>query len=161
MDDPRANRVPCVQTSPPRSRRASSSSRTPAERDFLQELVDAPLAYTALLRRAESDERTTVLAACTFVLHADAKLCELQLLAVSSRHSRRGLGSLLLRSVERWLQASGAKHVVALAGLDTVEFWQKRGFSSEVTLEPEMWALLRDPFGSSTMLAKQLVGQHR
>ena len=82
-------------------------------------------------------------------------MAELQLLAVSSRHARRGLGTLLLAAVERWLVTEGVKCIVALAGLDTLGFWRKRGYSEEgVTLPPAWWALLRDPFGHSQMLAK-------
>ena len=127
------------------------------ERDFLQELVDAPMTRTALLQRRDGGERVTTIAACTFVLHeAPLWLCELQLLAVSGRHARRGLGTLLLRSVERWLTAEGVQCIVTLSGLDTVDFWRKRGYTDPVTLEPAQWAALRDPFGSSMMLAKVL-----
>lgn len=126
-------------------------------RDFLQELVDAPLSRTALLQKRDGDESAMAVGACTFVLHPPPLgLCELQLLAVSGRHARRGYGTLLLRSVEAWLLAAGAKSIVVLAGMDTVAFWQRRGFVDEVSLAPEAWALLRDPFGSSTMLAKNL-----
>ena len=127
------------------------------ERDFLQELVDAPMTRTALLQRRDGGERVTTIAACTFVLHeAPLWLCELQLLAVSGRHARRGVGTLLLRSVERWLAAEGVQCIVTLSGLDTVDFWRKRGYTDPVTLEPAQWAALRDPFGSSMMLAKVL-----
>ena len=127
------------------------------ERDFLQELVDAPMTRTALLQRRDGGERVTTIAACTFVLHeAPLWLCELQLLAVSGRHARRGMGTLLLRSVERWLTAEGVQCIVTLSGLDTVDFWRKRGYTDPVTLEPAQWAALRDPFGSSMMLAKVL-----
>ena len=129
------------------------------ERDFLQELVDAPMSRTALLQRVD-DRRVTTIAACTFVYHgAPLWLCELQLLAVSGRHARRGLGTLLLRSVERWLTAEGVQCIVTLSGLDTVNFWRKRGYTDPVTLEPAQWAALRDPFGSSMMLAKVLQRQ--
>ena len=130
------------------------------ERDFLQELVDAPMTRTALLQRRDGGERVTTIAACTFVLHeAPLWLCELQLLAVSGRHARRGMGTLLLRSVERWLTAEGVQCIVTLSGLDTVDFWRKRGYTDPVTLEPAQWAALRDPFGSSMMLAKVLQRQ--
>ena len=137
-----------------------------AERDFLRDLVEAELARTIVLTRGDAagtsactcDEDERVLAACTCVCHRAVGMCELQLLAVHRQHSRRGLGSLLLATVEQWLASEGVRCVVSLAGLDTVPFWQARGYSEDnVTLEPEWWALLRDPFGSSKILAKWLV----
>ena len=108
------------------------------------------LAKDAGLPRGER----AVLAACTFIHHPAEGLCELQLLAV--RHSRRGLGSALLRAVEAWLRTHGrVRCIVVLAGEDTLAFWGRHGYAAEhVTLRPEHWALLRDPFGSSHMLAK-------
>lgn len=139
----------------------SSSGQQGAERgrgstgqriDFLRDLVEASGARTAVLRRAEG----AVLASCTFVLHADAPgLCELQLLA--ARHSRRGLGSLLLGAVERWLRGAGVKCVVSLAGHDVLSFWNKLGYNEhDVEMEPSWWALLRDPFLQSRLLGKWL-----
>ena len=44
-----------------------------------------------------------------------------------------------------------------LAGEDTLDFWRRCGYTEDaLTLQPEMWALLRDPFGNSRMLAKWL-----
>ena len=45
--------------------------------------------------------------------------------------------------------------VVCLAGEDTVDFWGRHGYAAEhVTLRPEWWAMLADPFGGSHMVAK-------
>ena len=133
-----------------------------AEHDFLRGLLEAEGARTAVLRHGEGEggegDARALLAACTFVPHRAARLCELQLLAVSARHAKRGLGSALLAAVEGWLaDALGVHCVVALAGMDTVGFWRKRGYAEDaVTLEPEAWALLRDPFGHSQMMARWL-----
>ena len=150
---------------PPRRGRgragAASSSSTTAtkrgrERDFLHDLVfEAKGARTALLidETAQIAERA-VLAACTFVAHPAHQLCELQLLAV--RQSKRGNGSMLLRAVERWLRRDvGVRCIVVLAGEDVVEFWRRHGYEADsMELSPEKWALLRDPFGGSKMVAK-------
>ena len=121
------------------------------ERDFLHELVlEADGARTAVLRPAGGG---AMLAACTFVFHRREGLCELWLLAV--RQSRRGLGSCLLRALEGWMRDAGVRCVVCLAGEDTLDYWGRHGYAAEhVTLRPEWWALLRDPFGHSHMLAK-------
>ena len=111
-------------------------------------------------RVAGEGEEGEVLAACTFVLHAAGGLCELQLLATSRRYARRGLGTALLHAVERWLRdEGGVACVVALAGLDTVEFWRAKGYTDDVTLSPRRWSLLRDPFGNSRIMSKELGAQ--
>jgi GNAT superfamily N-acetyltransferase len=144
-----------------RRRQAAGPAHRRAKRerevDFLESLLQSDGARTAVLLGeaggATADDAPKVLAACTFVHHASAGLCEMMLLA--ARSSRRGLGSALLRAVERWLRAAGVRCVVTLAGEDTLEFWRKRGYEAEhVTLPPELWALLRDPFGQSRMVAK-------
>ena len=123
------------------------------ERDFLHELVfEADGARTAVLRPANG-AGDAMLAACTFVHHRAEGLCELWLLAV--RQSRRGLGSVLLGAVEAWMRDQGVRCVVCLAGEDTVDFWGRHGYAAEhVTLRPEWWAMLADPFGGSHMVAK-------
>ena len=148
--------------------------------DFLQLLVHGSGARTAVARRAGCAD--SLLAACTFIPHNGNDMCELQLLAVSRGHSGKGIGSCLLAHVEGWLQAQHATTCVALAGLDTVEFWRKRGYvelSGEPstaasanstrrggvrkdssprppTLSREQWSLLRDPFGQSQAMLKRL-----
>ena len=150
--------------------------------DFLQLLVHGTGARTAVARRVGGKEG--LLAACTFIPHeSDGRLCELQLLAVSRGHSGKGIGSCLLAHVESWLRAQGVRTCVALAGLDTVEFWRKRRYvevhggpgsgegkttkrrggakprgssASTATLTTQQWSLIRDPFGSSQAMLKTL-----
>ena len=161
----------------PPPKRAAAGRGKRGGYDFLLSIVEADRARTAVLRPAEgggggggggggegkrrpssgaSEGRAKPLAACTFVHHPDAHLAELHLLAVSGRHARRGLGSHLLKLVEAWLRDGGrVRCAVCLAGLDTLGFWRKHGYTEEaVELPPEQWALLRDPFGSSKLVAK-------
>ena len=64
---------------------------------------------------------------------------------------------MLLAGMERWLRASGVQLIIAMAGLDTTTFWNRQGYSADsVNLLPAQWALLRDPFGGSTLLGKML-----
>lgn len=94
---------------------------------------------------------------CTYVHHPAEGLCELFLLA--TRIAKRGHGTLLLTAVERHLRHAGVRCIVCLAGEDTLSFWRKKGYTQEaVALKPQWWALLRDPFGSSKLTAKWLVG---
>ena len=107
--------------------------RRSVDGDFLQLLVHGSGARTAVAcvaprREGGLDEEAVPVGACTFIPHPDAHLCELQLLAVTPRYAGRGIGSALLAAVEQWLQASGIRMVVALAGLDTVDFWRKCGY---------------------------------
>jgi GNAT superfamily N-acetyltransferase len=125
-------------------------------RDFLRELLEVDGARTAVLLRDDGGE-AALLGACTYVHHPSEGLCELFLLA--TRHAKRGHGTLLLRAVERHLQGASVRCIICLAGEDTLSFWQKKGYTQEaVALKPQWWALLRDPFGSSKLTAKWLVG---
>ena len=77
-------------------------------------------------------------------------------------HVQAGLiEKALLGAVERWLRVEGkVRCIVCLAGLDTMGFWRSKGYTEEaVELEPQQWALLRDPFGSSKLVAKWLVDE--
>ena len=104
----------------------------------------------------------------------------MQLLAVASSHAGRGIGAALLGAAEGWLaEQLGVRTVVVLAGHDTVGFWRKRGYAEAAppsgaplarrgrkgrrgdegarpALLPEQWSLVRDPFGSSQPMVKQL-----
>ena len=149
--------------------------------DFLQLLVHGLSTRTAVARRDGVTD--SLLAACTFIPHPEHAMCELQLLAVGRAHSGKGVGSTLLAHVEHWLKAQGISIVVALAGLDTVEFWRKRAYvevhgpsgaaagqggraskrrgkssaqEAAVTLTPQQFALVRDPFGCSQAMVKML-----
>jgi hypothetical protein len=46
---------------------------------------------------------------------------------------------------------------VALAGMDCLAFWEKRGYNNDFSLNPESWGALQDPFGNSKVVAKKLV----
>lgn len=120
--------------------------------DFLGELVAA--GRTVVMRRGGD----RVVGAATVVLHGEprARFAELQLLAVSTGQARRGLGSALLAALEGWLRSRGMRSCVALAGLDCLPFWEKRGYADDVTLSPQQWSVLRDPFGNSRVLIKEL-----
>ena len=159
--------------------------RRPKDGDFLQLLVHGCGARTAVASRTQEsggvaragDDGALLYGACTFIPHPSAAFCELQLLAVAPRYAGRGLGSRLLAAVEGWLCAQGVTHVVALAGLDTVDFWRKKGYGNvrvddrtaepqrrgspsdvvpATSLTPQQWALVRDPFGSSKAMMKRL-----
>lgn len=115
---------------------ALTPRRRPKDGDFLQLLVHGSGARTAVASRTQKsggvtragDDGALLYGACTFIPHPSAAFCELQLLAVAPRYAGRGLGSRLLAAVEGWLCAQGVTHVVALAGLDTVDFWRKKGY---------------------------------
>jgi GNAT superfamily N-acetyltransferase len=136
--------------------------------DFLHLLVGGSGARTAVARRQSAAE-ATVVGACTFIPHASAAFCELQLLAVSRRFAGRGIGNALVSAVERWLRKAGVRVVVALAGVDMVEYWRKQGYTElrttssgssaargAPTLSSQHQALLRDPFGNSQAMLKAL-----
>lgn len=123
-------------------------SKGKQRRDFLGALVEN--GWNGLLYRQDG-----VMAACTFVPHVN--FCELQLLAVNKREAQKGLGTLLLGAVERWMQQHGHRLCVALAGMDCLAFWEKRGYNNDFSLNPESWGALQDPFGNSKVVAKKLV----
>ena len=58
------------------------------------------------------------------------------------------------------MQQHGHRLCVALAGMDCLAFWEKRGYNNDFSLNPESWGALQDPFGNSKVVAKKLVLSH-
>ncbi|EOD15685.1 hypothetical protein EMIHUDRAFT_211257 [Emiliania huxleyi CCMP1516] len=161
--------VPCSPAhpglSPQRKRRGA---------DFLHLLVHGHGARTAVARL---EGKESIVGALTLIPHAAASFCEAR---GASLHAGRGIGAALLGAAEAWLaEQLGVRTVVVLAGHDTVGFWRRRGYAEAAppsgaplarrgrkgrrgdegarpALLPEQWSLVRDPFGSSQPMVKQL-----
>jgi hypothetical protein len=137
--------------------------------DFLGQIVTAFGSRTATLRESDAlasrgGKRPSAIGACTFVLHEHLGFCELQLLAVTRRYSRPGMGSALLGAVENHLIDRGMRCVVCLAAHDAVGFWLKKGYATihdEHTLPRSWHAAMYDPFDSCVLMTKWIGKKRR
>ena len=88
-----------------------------------------------MLWRESKGAEPVAVGACTFLVHADAGVAELLLLATRRGHGRRGLGSFLVNAVNRRAASEFGVTVSATpAAADAEGFWAKqvRGNSNNI-----------------------------
>lgn len=155
------------RAAPAPSGAASKRAKRPV--DFLGDLIgggSAPSPRPARGSGAHSGRLTLALvlddgglplAALTLHVHARLGVGEILLCAVRKQRSRRGLGGALVEcTLEVLRDISGLHTAVCIASKDSVGFWEKMGFSADVSLGSDAWASLIDPFDDSVVMQLQL-----
>ena len=80
-----------------------------------------------MLWRESKGAEPVAVGACTFLVHADAEVVELLLLATRRGHGRRGLGAFLVNAVNRQAASEFGVTVSATpAAADAEGFWAKQ-----------------------------------
>ncbi|KAJ3447334.1 hypothetical protein M0813_27074 [Anaeramoeba flamelloides] len=96
-----------------------------------------------------------VLGGICFRPFPDQKIVEIVFLAVSSNHQQNGLGRKLMSQVKNYVQKSDIYDILTYADNKAVGYFQKQGFSKEITIPDERWkGYLKDYEGGVFMHCK-------